>query len=135
MPTKKELEKLTKEMLFAKYDGLCAFCGHPLGEKWHIWHIESNKTIVTAKEVILPNDTYENKEPACISCNTTRNNNSHGDRKLDVEGFRSALYWEFEFLRNGMTYATIYKKMVKYGLIEETGREIGFYFEKIKQQK
>jgi hypothetical protein len=47
MATKKELYKLTKEMLFVKFNGLCAFCGYELGERWHIWHIEPQKTIVT----------------------------------------------------------------------------------------
>ncbi len=73
MPSKKELYRLTKDMLFAKFDGKCAFCGHELGERWHIWDIEPSKSIVTHRgKIILGNESYENKLPACISCNTTR---------------------------------------------------------------
>jgi hypothetical protein len=129
MPTQIELYNLTKEMLITKYNGLCAFCGHELGVRWHIWHIEPNKTIVTKDKVIIGNDSYENKLPACISCNTTRNQHcKHGN----MEDFRKALYWEFEFLKSGMTYSTIYKKMIRYGLIEETGNPIVFHFERME---
>jgi hypothetical protein len=132
MATKKELYQLTKEMLFAKFDGLCAFCGFELGDRWHIWHIEPSKTIVTHKgEIILGNDSYENKLPACISCNSTRIHNSHcKDAKINIEQFRQALYREFEFMRFHSMTATYYKRAIKYGLLEETGKEILFHFEK-----
>jgi hypothetical protein len=131
--TKKERYELTKEMLFQKFDGKCALCGWDLDNIWHIWHIEPNKTIVTRKEVIIANDSYENKLPACASCNSTRNSHSQGQKKLGIEDFRRLLYFEFHFLREGMTYKTIYNKMIRFGLIEETGKSIEFYFEKINQ--
>ncbi len=119
-------------MLFAKFDGLCCFCGSELGERWHIWDIQPRDTVVTRNgEIILGNDSYENKLPACISCNTTRINNS-GDKsvKIDIEQFRNALYREFEFMANYSMTATYYKKCIKFGLIKETGDQIIFHFEK-----
>jgi|SRR5688572_7130872 len=138
MPTKKELYRLTKEMLYQKFDGLCAFCGFELGERWHIWDIEPVQTVVNYKgEIILGDDSYENKLPACVSCNSTR---THGNmamnqfrdtgRKLSIEQFRQWLYHEFDFMKNYSMTSTYYKKCIKYGLIEETGKEIVFYFER-----
>jgi len=119
-------------MLYAKFGGLCAFCGHELGNRWHIWDIEPRNTIVTIKgAIILGNDSYENKLPACTSCNTTRGHYSDCHHKINIEQFRAALYSEFEFLRKAQhsCYA-YYKKAIKFGLLEETGKEIIFYFEK-----
>ena len=132
MPTKKELYHLTKEMLFAKFNGLCAFCGYELGDKWCIWDIEPAKTIVTYRgQIILGNDSYENKMPACISCNSTRvHNSSSKELKIDIETFRKSLYREFDFMKNNSMASTYYKKAIKYRLLQETGSEIIFHFEK-----
>lgn len=135
MPTKKELYQLTKEMLFAKFDGLCAFCGFELGKRWHIWDIEPRNTVVTHKgEIILGNDSYENKLPACISCNSTRIHNSGcKEVKINIDQFRQSLYREFHFMSNYSMAATYYKKCIKFGLIKETGNQIIFHFEKINK--
>ncbi len=130
---KAEKNKLTREMLYVKFDGLCAFCGHVLGERWQAWNIQPAKMAVTFKgEIILGNDSYENKLPACFSCNTTRRNASCSkDDLIDVEKFRKALYREFDFLRQAEhTAYTYYRKAIKYGLIVETGNPIVFHFEK-----
>lgn len=133
MPTKKELYRLTKEMLHQKFDGLCAFCGFELGERWHIWNIQPVQTVVNYKgEIIIGDDSYENKLPACISCNTTRIHASGYDKniRVNIEEFRQWLYHEFDFMKNHSMTSTYYKKCIKYGLIEETGKEIVFYFER-----
>lgn len=125
-------------MLHAKFDGCCAFCGFALGERWHIWDIEPSKTQVNYRgEIILGNESYENKLPACVSCNSTRIHGTQhlnfvGDtgRKITIEQFREFLYHEFDFMKNYSMTSTYYKKMIKYGLIKETGNDIIFYFEK-----
>lgn len=132
MPTKKDLYKLTKEMLYAKFDGHCAFCGEELSGKWCIWDIEPRETVVKRNgTIILGNDSYENKLPACNSCNSTRLHHS-GDRlaRIDIEQFRQALYQEHEFLAHLSMYSTYYRKALKFGLIQETGNAIVFYFER-----
>jgi len=132
MLSKKELYRLTKEMLYAKFDGLCAFCGHQLGDRWHIWDIEPRDTIVTRNgEIILGDNSYENKLPACISCNSTRIHASQErEVRINIEQFRAWLYHEFDFMKNCSMTSTYYKKFIKYGLIEETGQKIVFFFEK-----
>lgn len=130
MATKSELYKLTKEMLFAKFDGHCAFCGYELKTKWHILHLEPNKTIVKNDgTLILGNDEYENKLPACISCNSTKVHRFGKEIPFDIEKFRNTLYSDFMFLRSD--HQTYYHKCIKYGLIEETNKPIVFYFEKM----
>jgi hypothetical protein len=85
--------------------------------------------------VRLGNDTYENKLPACIACNTTRIHNSHcKELKINIEQFRQSLYREFDFMANRSMTATYYKKAIKFGLITETGNEIIFHFEKHSKQ-
>lgn len=131
---KKETYQLTKEMLFQKFGGVCAFCGFELGERWHIWDIESSKTLVSYRgEIIIGNDTYENKLPACHSCNSTRvhANGYNRNTPVSIEQFRKFLYHEFDFLREAQhTAYAYYKKAIKYGLLVETGNEIVFHFEK-----
>lgn len=129
---KKDKYKLTKEMLFVKFNGVCAFCGYELGERWCIWDIEPRKTIITYRgDIILGNDEYENKLPACISCNSTRVHNSPcKELKINIEQFRQSLFREFEFMKNFSMTSTYYKKAIKYGLLKETGNDIVFHFEK-----
>lgn len=128
--TKKDKYDLTKEMLFQKFNGKCSFCGQDLGAKWHIWHIDTPVTIVNPSgDITLGNEDYENKLPACISCNSTRNNHSHSKHdRINIEQFRQALEFEFKFLSEN----TYYKKAVKYGIITETHQPIVFYFETLK---
>ena len=133
MPSKKELYKLTKEMLFAKFDGMCAFCGHELGERWHIFEIRPSKTLVTWKgQIILGDESYENKLPACISCNSSRihGGGKRGEVQLTIEQFRTWLYHEFDFMAHRSMTSAYYARSLKFGLIEETGNPIIFHFEK-----
>lgn len=127
MLTKKDHYALTKEMLFNKFNGLCALCGGGLGDKWQIWDIEPKNTIVThSGDLIIGNDNYENKLPACVSCNMTRVHHSNSkDHKIDIEKFRLALSHEFSFLSEN----TYFKKAIRYGVIEIVKTDIVFHFE------
>lgn len=133
MPSKKELYALTKEMLNAKFDGLCAFCGYALGERWHIFEIAPTKTFVTWNgKIILGDESYENKLPACISCNSSRihGGGKRGEVQLTIEQFRAWLYSEFDFMANRSGTTPYYQRAIRFGLIEETGNPIVFHFEK-----
>lgn len=133
MPTKAELYKLTKEMLYAKCDGHCAFCGDELGDLWCIWNIEPRETVITRqKEIILGNDSYENKLPACKSCNGARIYHSHDKKvRIGIEEFRRAIAQDFEFLRDKSMNRGLYQRALRYGLIQETNNPIVFYFERV----
>jgi hypothetical protein len=128
MLSKKEQNALTREMLYEKYSGKCALCGDHLPEKWHVWEIEPSKTLVSLEgNLVIGNTSYENKLPACISCNATRLHNSPDKNlKIDIEQFRSALYDDLAFLKT----STYYRKEIRYGMICETKEPIVFYFER-----
>jgi 5-methylcytosine-specific restriction endonuclease McrA len=61
----------------------------------------------------------DNYMPSCPSCNI----NKHGD---SIEGFRSSIEG---YLRSLNLRMVQYKMAKKYGLIEETGKPVIFYFE------
>lgn len=123
-------------MLHAKFDGCCALCGEQLGPRWCIWNIEPTNTVVNYKgEIILGDESYENKLPACKSCNGTRvhwswvrNTLQDTGKRINIEEFRSLLQFEYEFLQGQIAY----KKMIRFGLIRETGKPIVFHFEKFQ---
>lgn len=134
MPTKKEREKQHRNQVYAKFNGRCAFCGYPLEIGWHIWKATSTKLFVIDRDGKSKDAATKQQDlPACISCNTTRLNNSRyalNKELIDIEEFREALYREFEFLATSSMASTYYKKALRYGLIQETNNPIVFYFEK-----
>lgn len=123
-----------KEERFAiknKYGGKCAYCGEELPESgWHVDHKEPvyRQTLYdyeTGKRKQAGmycdhNDTFENKIPACASCNI----NKH---QLSVEQFRKLIEGFIHSMNERMVQ---YKLAKRYGLITETGNKVVFYFEK-----
>lgn len=71
------------------------------------------------------NDTLENKMPSCASCNI----NKHG---FTLEEFRNFIAGFITSLNRDITQ---YKIAKRYGLIQETGIEVKFYFETYNQSK
>jgi len=68
------------------------------------------------------NDTFDNKTPACASCNI----NKHG---MDIEEFRRFILRFINSLNNNSTQ---YKIAKRYGLIQETNKPVIFWFETYK---
>lgn len=64
----------------------------------------------------------DNYMPACPSCNI----NKHGDT---IDGFRQSIAGHMNSLNLRMVQ---YKMVKKYGLVEETGKPVVFYFETYK---
>jgi len=119
-------KKQIRETIFQKYNGLCAYCGEELGEKWHIDHIEPVvRDLETGVFEKPENDSIENLNPSCPSCNIQKNS-------YTVEQFRRNIQ---KFLKSLIHYSTQYKFVRKYGLIKETGIEAEFYFETIQKNK
>lgn len=102
-------------------DGLRSLRKMPDREKWEY---------VPRKEVpdgftFPANDTVENSNPACHSCNITKST-------LGIEGFREYIQGTVNSL-NKNKYAA-YKFAKRYGLVIETGNPVTFYFETINKQ-
>lgn len=148
------MKEKDRQKIFDKYGGRCAYCGCKLNKRWNVDHIEPvvriMKTIPgywqnietkekvdqmkgwrSGHEYIRPKqvfdrmtyperDTIENSLPSCHSCNITKSS-------MPLEEFRE---WIQDATRrlNTNNYAS-YKFAKRYGLIQETGIEVKFYFE------
>ena len=122
--TKKE----ERELLYNKYGGKCAYCGEDLPEKgWHADHIEAirrNKRKWKESGMQKPHlDILENKNPSCASCNINKHKMSIEEFRKQIEGFINSLNKRI----------TQYKLAKRYGLVEETGIKVEFWFEKYEK--
>ena len=117
-----KLSKSEREIVYAKYDGKCAYCGCELQKGWHADHIEPivrNWTNGTCEKP--ENHNVQNFNPSCASCNIQKSS-------LTLEQFRRQIK---QFINSLNQYSTQYKFAKRYGLINETEIEVKFYFEKL----
>ena len=115
--------KQERELIYNKYNGRCAYCGEKLQKGWHVDHLWPIVRNIEAPGCMNPQwDTIENKMPSCPSCNI----NKHS---LTIERFRELIQG---FVNSLNRRSTQYKLAKKYGLIEETGKEVKFYFEYVQ---
>jgi len=113
------LSKIQRDSLKAKFSGLCAYCGYELNGAWHADHILPvlrNKTGCENPE----NNVIKNFNPACASCNISKN-------QMSIEVWRGWLQKHVESLNNNVN---IYKISKRFGLVAETNIPVIFYFEK-----
>lgn len=85
------LSKKTREQVRLKFDGLCAYTGKPLDEKWQVDHVEPQYRFTMG---ISQGDRHciDNLLPACRIIN-------HYKRGQDLELFRSFMLRFHERLR------------------------------------
>jgi 5-methylcytosine-specific restriction endonuclease McrA len=119
------LTKAQRATLREKFGGCCAYCGQPLGDRWHADHFEAVYRGLgshwTGNELGKPeNDTIENLMPACAPCNISK-------ATFTLEQWRGWLARHVAALNaNHSTY-----RLVKaYGLVVETGNPVTFHFER-----
>lgn len=153
------MNKKDREIVFNKFGGRCAYCGCELKKGWHVdeilpvrrktkkvkgyWHLPNGEVVpnnsftedemvskgIRWKEERWVADGYENPEnmhidnqyPACAKCNI----NKHS---MSVDGFRESIVGYLNSLNLRMVQ---YQMVKKYGLIQETGIEVKFYFETV----
>jgi len=97
-----------------KYNGLCAYCGIELSDRFHVDHIRSKRT--------GGKDEVDNYNPSCPSCNIRKGT-------ATIELFRSELKRDlFQLNRDSAKF----RLAVRYGLIALSSDEVIFYFEKLK---
>lgn len=88
------------------------------------WSRKSGKLVVTGFNK-PENDNYENKIPSCSSCNI----NKHG---MNIEQFRRFIE---KFVVSLNRDSVVYRVAKRYGLIQETGKKVIFYFETLNTTK
>lgn len=119
-----KLTKTQREELKQKYDGYCAYCGDPLGEKWHADHLEAVvRDLTTGKPEKPENDVIENLMPACSACNWNK-------RSMSLEAWRDLLthYRDVQVIRD----CSQIRHLMRFGLVEFIQKPVVFYFEQVK---
>ena len=111
-----------REKVYNKFHGKCAYCGCELNGKFHIDHIEPIRRNSDGSCLNPQNESLENLNPSCPSCNIMKHNQS-------IEQFRAMIK---NFVTNLNKYNNQYKFAKKYGLITENDIEVKFYFETLK---
>jgi hypothetical protein len=123
------LSKKQRADLREKFGGKCAYCGQPLGERWHADHIEAverelkhvpGRGFVTTGKLHKPqNDTLANMNPACAPCNIDKHS-------LSLESWRQLMQGSNAVL---MRDVSTFRRAVRYGLVTLCEKPIVFYFE------
>ena len=118
--------KKTREEVYKKYDGHCAYCGKEIEIKeMQIDHMhpkaygESYARMVGKVEL----ESIENYMPSCRSCN-------HYKRALSFEGFRKQMLTLHERIEK----IYIVKVAIDFGLLILKPFDGKFYFEKIRRR-
>lgn len=123
-----KLTKPQRAALREKFGGRCAYCGQPLGEKWHADHIEPlvrNNWLRIPKGPDYPHrDTLENMNPACPPCNMDKHSQS-------LDSWRSNIQRSNEMLARDVS---TFRRAVRYDLVELNSKPVVFYFEKLQRE-
>ena len=117
------MNKSTREAVYKKYDGHCAYCGNYIQYKdmqvdhlvpkqqEHIFKFYNNKSI----------DSFDNLMPSCRSCN-------HYKRSHSLDTYRRLL----ATIQERLMKIYIFKVAINYGIIEIKPFNGKFYFESEK---
>lgn len=129
-----KLSKAQREQVRNKFGGRCAYCGCELPKRWHVDHMEPverklkripGKGIVATGEMWNPGaDNIDNMMPSCPSCNIDKHS-------FPLEYWRRQVQDSCNIL---MRNTTTYRRAMRFGLVEETGRQIKFYFEEYEKE-
>lgn len=115
------INKKTREIVYLKYDGRCAYCGrHILYKDMQVDHFISKRE-AEAKHFSV--DDISNLMPSCRMCN-------HYKRANKLETFRSYI----EKIPHKLYKNYIYKVGVTYGNIIPNVKPVKFYFEKVEEE-
>ena len=124
-----KLTKPQREALRLKYNGLCAYCGNPLGDRWHADHFEPllrqdwlKKRYGLERSPDHPGrDRLDNLMPACAPCNLYKLNRSLEDFRRELSNMVDALERRESTFRHAL----------RFGLMEKTPKPIVFHFERV----
>ena len=121
------MNKKTRDLVKSKYNNKCAYCGCELQKGWHVDHIEpafhnwSDEDIKLHLKQDRGLNVIENYNPSCPRCNRWKSTWS-------IEQFRREISLQIERLERD---SAPFRMARDYGLLNETQKEVKFYFEKI----
>ena len=123
---RKAIPKKTREAVYNKYGGHCAYCGKMLEPKgWQLDHLIPIQRERFGRYTEEQIECFDNYLAACRRCNLYK-------RAHSLEVFRK--YIE-EIPRKLRERNYIYKVGLDYNLVEEHPHKIEFYFEKVEREK
>lgn len=124
-----KITKAERAQVFEKYAGRCAYCGEPLGGRWHVDHFEPvvrklewtrDGGVRTTGECYNPqNHDLKNLMPACAPCNMDKSS-------MPVEAWRRKLQDACGVLRRNQP---TYRHALRFGLVKETQELVTFHYE------
>lgn len=122
------INKKTREEVYNKFNGKCAYCGEDIQYKdMQVDHMISQFHYKIKKHTKYTDNEdmnhIDNLLPACRVCNKWKSSHS-------VEQFRKEIKEQLRRLRE---YNPNYRFATKYKLIQETPHPIVFYFEQCHQ--
>ena len=121
---RKTIPKKTREAVYNKYDGHCAYCGKELELKgWQLDHLIPYQRERWKKYTEEEIECFENYMPACRRCNHYKRAHSLEVFRRYIEEIPAKLYRD--------NY--IYKVGLDYGLVEAHEHKIKFYFEWLEE--
>lgn len=119
----RRITKHERETVRLRFDGLCAYCGSPLGDRWHADHFQPvrREWWKAGGGMERPqNDTLDNLMPSCAPCNLDKHAMTLEDWRRKLQGAAGVL---------GRNHAT-YRHALRFGLVQETGKSVVFFFER-----
>ncbi len=123
---RKTIPKKTREAVYNKYDGHCAYCDKELEPKgWQLDHLIPYQRERCKKYTEEEIECFENYMPACRRCNHYKRAHSLEVFRKYIEEIPAKLYRD--------NY--IYKVGLDYGLVEAHKHKIKFYFEQVEELK
>jgi len=121
------LNKAQRATLRELFGGVCAYCGQPLGDRWHADHKEpvlrgyAPISDENPSGVLHMNrDVIENLVPACAPCNLDKASYSIDQWRRKLEGSAASLE----------RYSSTYRHAFRFGLVAPIQEKVTFYFER-----
>jgi len=113
--------KETREIVYNKTGGKCAYCGCDLPKRWQIDHVVPvERDLSTGEYTGQGTDDIDNLLPCCQSCNIIKSSQP-------LNSFRS----EIENMYNSVARNGTFKVAERFGIVERHNINVLFYFEKI----
>ncbi len=120
------MDKRTREMVYNKCNGHCAYCGIEIEYKeMHVDHIVPLRRGDTNDQlkkfgIERGKDEFENYNPSCRRCNLMKSS-------YPLEVFRENVKGQVEQCN---FYSSNYRHAKRFGLVKEIDKNVVFYFEK-----
>lgn len=128
MSKHKAISKKARIALYEKYNHRCAYCGCEMEYKdMQVDHIKSVYCNNDIAQTMSEEEMYSeiNFLPACRQCNLYKST-------FTIEEFRKRLQ---DVMMKNLKKDFKYRMAVKYGLIEETNKNVKFHFEEISDEQ